>query len=387
MLLGIVFHSALAYDTVWPWFKDAPTTHSLTYVVLGLHAFRMPLFFILAGFFASLLLSRRSPGGFVINRSVRVGIPFAVGWLVLVPFVIAGFTFANAVEYFHYYNFAWFLTRQAAAQGQFFFEDVTAHLWFLYYLLLFYVVFLVASPLASLIPGATRSRASGAFAALLVSPLAVPVLAGVAYSVQLLQPFLKDDTPLEFGLDLSFLLFYGFFFLFGVLLFPVRHVLGEFQRGAWLNLAVGVGALVVFLFAADRWLDGDSLDLWQAVGRLANSILIWALFLGLVGLLLGLLEKPSPAVRYVSDASYWCYLLHLPLVIWGSGLLAGRSWAPMYKFGVLVSVVTVICFVTYDLLVRWTFLGAVLNGRRYPSVSGRLVRALLARARPVTAPA
>jgi uncharacterized membrane protein YcfT len=88
MLLGIYLHAGVAYSEYgsWPW-KDGTTT-GLFDVSLGLiHVFRMPVFYVLAGFFAALLYARRGAGGFVRNRVIRILVPFAVGWAVLFPVV------------------------------------------------------------------------------------------------------------------------------------------------------------------------------------------------------------------------------------------------------------------------------------------------------------
>ena len=86
VLLGIYLHAAVAYSEYgnWPW-KDGSTT-GLFDVSLGLiHAFRMPVFYVMAGFFAALLLERRGAVGFARNRAIRILVPFAVGWAVLFP--------------------------------------------------------------------------------------------------------------------------------------------------------------------------------------------------------------------------------------------------------------------------------------------------------------
>ena len=49
---------------------------------------------------------------------------------------------------------------------------------------------------------------------------------------------------------------------------------------------------------------------------------MWMLIFGIVGAFVRLLDRPSPIVRYVSDASYWMYIVHLPIVIAVPGLLA-----------------------------------------------------------------
>lgn len=49
-------------------------------LVAVIHAFRMPLFFILAGFFVAALAQRHGLAGMVRNRLRRLGLPFALFW-------------------------------------------------------------------------------------------------------------------------------------------------------------------------------------------------------------------------------------------------------------------------------------------------------------------
>src|SRR5207237_72563 len=66
-------------------------------VLLGLiHGFRMPLFFLLAGFFAHLLWQRSGTRGFLVHRALRVGLPFAIGMVTIVPAILALWRWAQA---------------------------------------------------------------------------------------------------------------------------------------------------------------------------------------------------------------------------------------------------------------------------------------------------
>src|SRR2546429_6907051 len=83
VLLGIYLHAAVAYSEYgnWPW-KDGSTTR-LFDVSLGLiHAFRMPVFYVMAGFFAALLLERRGAPGFLGNRAIPILLSLSAGWAV-----------------------------------------------------------------------------------------------------------------------------------------------------------------------------------------------------------------------------------------------------------------------------------------------------------------
>ena len=62
MLLGIVIHGALPYmpnvEAFWP--ADESSSNVINAIFQFIHTWRMSLFFILAGFFAKLVISRKS---------------------------------------------------------------------------------------------------------------------------------------------------------------------------------------------------------------------------------------------------------------------------------------------------------------------------------------
>ena len=93
-------------------------------------------------------------------------------------------------------------------------------------------------------------------------------------------------------------------------------------------------------------------------------IFAWMMAFGLMGLCRKLLIRENKTIRYLSDSSYWLYVAHLPLVI-GAQLIV-RAWplSASVKFTFVSVVVTGILLVTYQMLVRYTWLGTLLNGPR-----------------------
>ena len=60
-----------------------------SWLVSLIHAFRMPVFFAVAGFFGAFLVARRGTRAFLRHRLDRIGIPFVAGWIVLFPLTLA----------------------------------------------------------------------------------------------------------------------------------------------------------------------------------------------------------------------------------------------------------------------------------------------------------
>jgi peptidoglycan/LPS O-acetylase OafA/YrhL len=98
---------------------------------------------------------------------------------------------------------------------------------------------------------------------------------------------------------------------------------------------------------------------------LTFGVALWSWVLGLTGTALRFLSNYSAARRYIADASYWIYLAHLPVVV-AFQVWVGHwplHWSVKYPF-ILVASFTVL-FLSYHYLVRPTFIGALLNGRKY----------------------
>ena len=88
--------------------------------------------------------------------------------------------------------------------------------------------------------------------------------------------------------------------------------------------------------------------------------------LALTGVCERLFRRPARPVRYLVDASYWIYLLHLPLTIFIPSLFRNWEIDGTLKMLVMMVLVTIPLLVTYHVLVRGTAIGSVLNGRRFP---------------------
>jgi len=370
MLLGLVIHAAVSYMTlpaheeVWR-FRGVQTSAFFDYVVFYIHVFRMPIFYVIAGFFAALLYLRRGPGGLARNRIYRVAVPFAVGWIILMPLTEAGFHFAIAAQQSTLAN-GW-NAAVASLTSLSIFADTTLHLWFLYYLLMFYAFVLVAGPLLRALPGVFRRTAKSAFGAALESPFRALLFAIPTTLTLWPMPEGNLQTSISFVPDLNTFAAYAVFFVFGWLLYERRDELHTFQQYAWTQVILATFLVPLNTEAALRAALSEGTDAGaHATAAISGAVMVWLLVFGITGLFLRYFDRPSPVVRYIVDSSYWLYLLHLPFTIWLPGLMTQVSWSAGTQFLVILAVMTPILLLSYDVLVRPTAIGALLNGRRYP---------------------
>ena len=84
MLLGIPYHASLLW-AAGDWHIDAGTDMFVEVIGRSISLFQMPVFFLVSGFFAALLLARRSTGRWLWQRVQRLGIPLLFGLLIIAP--------------------------------------------------------------------------------------------------------------------------------------------------------------------------------------------------------------------------------------------------------------------------------------------------------------
>src|SRR5262249_32296251 len=104
--------------------------------------------------------------------------------------------------------------------------------------------------------------------------------------------------------------------------------------------------------------------------RAVHALDMWLLILGVAGLFLRHLGDHSAYRRYLCDSSYFLYIAHLPVIIAFQLLLKDVPLPPLAKIFLVLAGTIAVLLPLYRYAVRPTFVGAVLNGRRYPSTIG-----------------
>jgi len=370
MMLGVVRHAAVSYvPTVffeWP-YRDPQADMLAYWVVVFIRVFHLPVFFAIAGFFAAYLVETRGTRGFLRHRWSRIGVPFLVAWPVLavtmffiVPFAARfSATPPNAA-----YSLAELTTPRAL-------DHLFMHLWFLYHLMILCVVASALRPLAARIPAAVRARAMDLFERWVHrGGIAVLILAA-GLILYRMESWAIDYYAGPFPAPRQLAL-YGLFFGFGWMLFRRRGTLEGFKRPAWALLAAGILCFLVYRHffeigcppRPDRTCPEAGEGHLPAVVFLALSM--WLMAYGLIGLFLRYMDRPSARWRYMADASYWIYIVHMPFVMLLPLPLASVPLPGLLQLAFVTAMSIGLILVTYGHFVRPTFIGKRLNGRRYP---------------------
>ncbi len=486
MLLGVVLHAAMAYLPERFWVVADSQTNELFGVLLAaIHGFRMPLFFLLSGFFTMMLFRRRGLGSLLKHRAKRILLPLLIGAFTILPLmsfvqshvtattdqsavdirVAAAFGDVDQIQQFidagvdadeagadgstplmlaaifgEAETFDFLLEQGADVHAKNHRGDqvqtmlgldkgvtewvagmvqvdvdydaviagrdeikanlerrsitletntdetsesakaspvvqalrgiwlalttipVWQHLWFLNFLVWLVIGFAIVAGFCRLV-GIGRTPAwivGSAFAYALLIPLTmIPEV-----MMQQPGPRFGPDTSVGLLPMPHVLLYYAIFFFAGALYFDADD--REGKMGRWWMITLPLCLFV--LFPVGMMVSEKTDTAQKIVSLLVQSAYVWLMTFGLMGLFRQLLSKESRTMRYLSDSSYWLYVAHLPLVIWIQSWFRDMTLSPWLKFAAVTAIASVILLASYQLLVRHTPIGTLLNGKRKKNV-------------------
>lgn len=375
MLLGLILHTGLNYVQmpidVWP-YKDSSTHLFFDVLIMLIHLFRMPVFFVVAGFFAALLYEKRGAGDMLKNRILRILLPLLLSYVIIAPLSKMAFSFAMNDNGESLWKIAIGLFSVFPA----FMGGHLIHLWFLYYLVLLYVSALLLLPILSRLQRLMPLYIQNTLYAYLVHNRAIPVLSLLTFLTLIPMAGSTLDSSFSWIPAPHLLLAYGVFFAYGWLLYRQRQGLKRFQHHWKMYLLSGLSVFTLYFFVAMASPFTGLADIHLPAKALA-ALIIWLMIYASIGLFERFLSKPNPYIRYLSDASYWMYLLHLPVVLVLVKLVAPLSLSAFIKFSIVLSGTFIFSLLTYYLFIRSTAIGALLNGRRYTRALPQLTKELL----------
>ena len=370
MLLGIVLHAALPYmpnvEAFWP--ADESSSHVINTIFQFIHIWRMPLFFILAGFFANLIISKKSWRSWWGNRFLRIALP------IIVFFPVMSLTLP------------WIFKYGKTGDFIFFYSDVGQpfHLWFLWQLMIFVISTAIFRPSYLLGVGVLKA----------LNRIGLGFIGNVfGESKSVLSSILfRSRFPIVFIILCSVInlptqgelivnpIASGLYFVIGYSLYG-NASLFTFLKAHWRRyFLAGLVAFTLYMILESKNLVTDiySTDMKgdEYLKAISEPFAIIIVSVKIIcGVLfsyafIGLAEKRfgayNPRLRFISDGAYWMYLIHLPIVTFITFFMFNFHMPIEIKFLIAIVMTSIICLGTYKYFVRSTPIGILLNGRRYP---------------------
>jgi len=369
VLLLFPFHVSRVFNYEDFYVKDGVLSEGLGYVLGFIDVWHMPLLFFLAGASTYFALGKRGAGGYLLERVKRLLVPFLFGFLVLIPpqtWLGGRFNSGYTGSFWHYLTSGDWLVMNIRDGGDYYGGFGIGHLWFIMFL---FMISVVALPL--LLGGRTRRGARGAarISRLLSRPWGWPVAAFVI--------LLAEAMPETGGINFFY---YMSIFLLGWFAFADPQFALDAARYRRPALLLGL-ALTLFSMGSASFRHS------LADPSLARTGLTLLVFLGGYLIIVGILghgrmylDRTSPALRYLAEASYPVYLLHQTVIVVIAFYLVALPGPWPLRWVLLLTGSVAATFALYEGVRRVSVLRALFGmrrARRAPTAVGD---------RPVAAP-
>lgn len=364
MLLGIPYHASLLYSHALPWdIKDFETSPVLSALGAALVTFRMPAFFLVAGYFSIMVIGRKGRMRWLRQRFIRLGVPFVMAVLMLGPFQL------------------FMLQLSGIAKGEITTDELMQrlpdllrpseqwimHLWFLPALIAYSVLLAGLLYLLDRTPLAYAKdwfdKVSGRYPFLFFSALCIlPVLWEVmVYGSGLLAGKSGNGLFLLYEQASDPYARYLPFFLTGALLRRDRALFHRFRQTGILTGVVASGSIAtaVTLRLQNPFSNSALLVLVSAIAAMTTSRL-------LIDLACRYFDRPSPLARRMTDASFTIYLFHHPLIYVFGTLFILVSLPLIVEFAVIVVATTATAYLLHQAMRRSPTALLLFNGIRKP---------------------
>ena len=346
MTMGLVIHAPLLF-----WAPDFAKVFGIDNIVpaeewvniMGrfISSWRMPLFFLLSGFFAVLVLERKGTFQFLRDRFIRVGLTCLV-----------------------------FSSLYDISDGKF--DYTTLHLWFLYELIILVLVFSLLY----------KFKIIKDFLCMKVPPKLFFILAlWLIFTVPLAyflnhwwHPLALKASTSYFDLKIGNLLYYFSYFLVGAIFYSNQHILAKLRSGKTI-FVIGVISVLAFLLRvySDYFTLGGVDDLknlaqmqFDPVLVICNSLLIgvntilWCLFF--IGLTSKFIATSSTILRWFVELSYPIYIIHIIPIVMMSALFYRAGFSQPVVFVLTIIAGFIVCVILYYILIKFTPLNWLING-------------------------
>lgn len=343
--LGILLHAGLFYmlaSAIAPHLhadiKPHPGSLFFNGLVVIIHIFRMPAFYLIAGFFSYLTLQKWGVFHFIHRRFKRITIPFLI-FLVGPSLPILMYALVNNNSK---------LLQYVSSNLQ----DLS-YLWFLYYLMMMYVIALMAyAVFCWMVPERCKKVCITRVKELLLTSKGHVVLAIITGTSLAISGYWFEPLSIHLQPDFSLLFRYCLFFFVGWSFAAVDPGFMRIKKYAKPYLLISAVILVPLYIALSVFFPEVSWVRW--IGDYCYAGAAWLLTLGIIGVAVLYFNQANRLTRYLADASYWTYLVQMPLIVSLQFYLSASSWNMFAKYLAVVLLSYLLCLGSYQLLIRHT---------------------------------
>ncbi len=356
MLLGIPLHAACIYVPDIQWSVRSPdTSEAVSWLWSALQTFRMPVFFVMAGYFAAMILARRESGEWLKGRIERLIYPLVFGSLLLNPFQLLAQSYSRAFE-----SGESFTLGAALTDSMYLGPHWLKHLWFLMVLIELTVLhYLLRNHLNKDFWDRLNALVAKAPGVVIVTYmlLVIATVLGSGLMSQKLDVLVKDGVV---GLFMVHNLIANFlYYMLGMSLLHCPAVRQIFiRRCPWVAVAACLGMIAYILILPYR-----PSNSWKIAITIVRCLT--ALFMAqvLISVSYSYVKSAGKITQTLIDSSLMIYLFHVPIIcVLGIGFFYVQLH-PVIEYVLIVVLTSVLSFGAYVVTSKLPRLFYLFNGR------------------------
>ncbi|MCW7459686.1 acyltransferase family protein [Leptospira bandrabouensis] len=342
LLLGIVFHAAIVYATEIKYaIQDETRSEVLSYFCYWIHSYRMPMFYMISGFFSAMVWTKKGSSFYLEARFKRVLVPTIFGLIFFAPiqYYLTERIKNPNLEVLTFLEY--FFTKE---------QFQHSHIWFLVDLFCFSILY-------SLIP-------KSFFTAKIWNRIhkgLIQYLLLVSFCFLFVLFFHTQISKGEsyFGIYKLTFVFQFSFFIAGVFCFHWKSILVPKTNSFLKTLTIFVWAIFVYLVFKDLeiddplWINFQYVNVWIRSLHILLWVIspfLWTSFLIIIFQSFG--NKDGKLGVYLIEASLPIYLVHHPISLLYAYWVREMEWGIWVKFLSHVIVVLGVSFFLYEFLIR-----------------------------------
>ncbi|PJZ44095.1 acyltransferase family protein [Leptospira brenneri] len=342
LLLGIVFHAAIVYASDIKYaIQDENRSDLLSYFCYWIHSYRMPMFYMISGFFSAMVWEKKGSQFYLEARFKRVLVPTIFGLIFLAPiqYYLTERIRSPKIEILSFLEY--FFSKENFQHS---------HIWFLVDLFCF-------SLLYSLIP---KSFFKAKFWEKIPEGFYKQLfLVSFCFLFVFLSHTQIGKGESYYGIFKLTFVFQFSFFISGVFCYHWRTILFVDQSSKMKVGAIFLWALLVYLVFKDMeiedplWIYFQYVNVWIRASHIFLWVLspfLWTNFLVFVFQSFG--NKDGKLGSYLIEASLPIYLVHHPISLVYAFWVRNLGWGIWTKFLLHILVVLVLSFFLYEFLIR-----------------------------------
>jgi cbb3-type cytochrome oxidase subunit 3 len=350
----IYFHAAVAFlPQGIPMTINDTASIPLELMVVFFSQWRLALLFFVSGCGVHFALRKRDRSSFFRERSVRLLVPLLVGIILIVPPIVylekqfIGEFAGTFVEFYPQ-----FFSNGIYPSGNLSWH----HFWFIAYLYLFCVC---GWPALRWLKGARGQAAVSSWVKKWLSPggiylLILPLIL-IELPLRALFPGFRDLIH-----DWASIFHWFIIFLAGYAFANFPALLESANRHKWFSL--GLAAITSLLLIILYWqphsnglspvFNGQISIPHYVLFVILRMITVWAWILSCVGIAAYCLNRPSATLRYLNQAVYPFYCIHLLVLVGIEVWVLPLDWSIVAKYLSITSLAIVITLLAYELIRR-----------------------------------